>query len=81
MPKRITVDMVRSWGPCYDPATVVGEGWTGTPLDVLNLKHLKSQDKLWVVLREGLIPESKLREFARWCAQVVRLADGTQRGG
>lgn len=73
--KTITVEMVRGFNPkpCYDPAEVVPENWEGTALDVLNLP-VSADDKLWVVLREEVLPETTLREFARWCAlQVVDL--------
>ena len=73
--KRITVEMVRLWEPCYDPTDVVPEDWTGTALDVLNLP-ISADDRLWVVLHEEILSEATLREFARWCAlQVIHLWD------
>ena len=70
---KITVEMVRNFNPCYDPTKVVPENWTGTALDVLNLP-ISADDRLWVVLREEILPEATLREFARWCAlQVIDL--------
>jgi len=70
--KQITIEMIRSWKPCYDPTYVDGvdEDWTGTVLDVLN-SDIPHDDKLWLVLREELLPEAPLREFARWCASQV----------
>jgi hypothetical protein len=71
--KMITVEMVREWEPCYDPTEIVPEDWTGTVLDVLDL-DISIDDKFWVVLRDELLPERLLREFARWCAlQVIHL--------
>lgn len=70
--KQITIEMIRSWKPCYDPTYVDGvdEDWTGTVLDVLN-SDIPHDDKLWLVLREELLPETLLREFAWWCALQV----------
>ena len=68
--KIITVDMVRSWGPCYNPTEIVPEDWEGTALDVLNLP-IPAEDKLWVVLCEEAISLDVLREFSHWCALAV----------
>ncbi len=68
--KIITVDMVRSWEPCYDPTEIVPEDWEGTALDVLNLP-IPAEDKLWVVLCEEVISFDVLREFSHWCALEV----------
>lgn len=73
--KTITVPMVRGFYPCYDPTDVVPEDWSGTALDVLNLP-VPTSDRLWVVLREEILPEWFLREFTRWCAlRVIHLWD------
>ena len=73
--KKITVDMVRSWEPCYDPTEIVPEDWEGTSLDVLNLP-ISAEDKLWVVLCEEAISLDVLREFSHWCAlEVAHLCD------
>ncbi len=69
--KIITVDIVRSWGPCYNPTEIVSEDWEGTALDVLNLP-IPAEDKFWVVLREEVLPKATLREFSRWCALQVK---------
>jgi hypothetical protein len=72
--KIITVEMVRDWGPCYDPADIVYEDWEGTAADVLALAQkgeVSADDAFWVVLREDILDESVLREFARWCALSV----------
>ncbi len=66
--KRFTIEDIRSWGPCYDPATVAPEGWQGTALDVLR-SSIPDEDKLWVVLREECIDARALRLFAVWCAR------------
>jgi len=67
--------MIRRWRPCYDPTKIVPEGWCGTALDVLDLP-ISVEDKLWVVLREDVLPKAILNEIARWCAlQVADLWD------
>ncbi len=68
--KKITVEMVRSWEPFYNLAKVVDEDWEGTAWDILNLP-ISADDKLWIVLRDEVLPEATLREFARWCALQV----------
>lgn len=71
----ITVPMVRGWGPCYDPTKIVPKDWRGTALDVLDLP-ISAKDKLWVVLREDVLPKAILNEVARWYAlQVADLWD------
>lgn len=73
--KIITVDMVRSWEPCYNPTEIVPEDWEGTALDVLNLP-IPAEDKLWVVLCEEAVSLDVLREFSHWCAlEVAHLCD------
>ena len=43
------------------------ERWTA--LDILELKEIPDEDKLWCVLREELIEPEKLHEFACACAE------------
>lgn len=47
----ITIDDIRSYTPCYDPAEVVGEDWSGTLMNVLDTDEIKVRDKLWVITR------------------------------
>ncbi len=70
--KRISLSMIRSWGPCYDPAMKVSEDWSGTVLDVLALDNVSAEDKLWLVLREDLLSAKLLRLFAVSCARDVQ---------
>jgi hypothetical protein len=52
------------------------EGWSGTALDILKTEDLHIKNKLWVVLREEVLPEKLLRLFAAWCQlQVQHLKD------
>ena len=73
-PKTITVEMIRSWDPCYDPVdgkSKLPEDWTGTVLDILDLK-ITTEDKIWVVCRNELVSEKLMRLFAVWCARQVQ---------
>ena len=42
-----------------------------TALDILGLEEIPDEDKLWCVLREELIDEKTLHEFACVCAERV----------
>src|SRR5690606_30353392 len=64
--------------PCCDPAVrgYCTRDWQGTALDVLRHPSVRSQDKLWLVLRESWIPAPVLHEFACLCAeQALALVD------
>ena len=66
--------MIRSWNPCYDPVdgkSKLPEDWTGTVLDILDLK-ITTEDKIWVVCRNELVSEKLMRLFAVWCARQVQ---------
>jgi hypothetical protein len=74
--KKITLQEIRDLRPCYDPAKFLPENWTGTVLDVLNVKECQATDRLWVVLREEFIDAKTLRLFAVWCArEALKLVD------
>lgn len=66
-----TIEDIRSWNPCYDPARHLPETWSGTFVKILKHKAIPAQDKLWVVCREELISAKTLRFFAVWCARQV----------
>ena len=74
---KITAEMVLSWGPCAEPtnyrdpkvlASLTG-GESLSVCDVLRLP-IPGADRLWVVLREGVLPALVLREFAAMCAAI-----------
>jgi hypothetical protein len=67
--KQITLKKIRDLNPCYDPAKFLPENWTGTVVDILNVKDCPAEDRLWVVLREEFIDAKTLRLFAVWCAR------------
>lgn len=43
--------------------------WTGTALDVLRTDWVLSSHRLFVVLRDGWIPDRTLDQFAWWCRE------------
>jgi hypothetical protein len=47
--KTYTIDDIRKYNPCYDPTRYLPEGWTGTAIDILNVKECPVRDRLWVV--------------------------------
>ena len=75
--KSITYEEFLEFGPCYlddpkekalmDSIAQRQERWTA--LDILELKEIPDEDKLWAVLREDLIEPEKLHEFACVCAE------------
>ena len=75
--KSITYAEFLEFGPCYlddpkkkslmDSIAQRQERWTA--LDILELKEIPDEDKLWAVLREDLIEPEKLHEFACVCAE------------
>lgn len=74
--KRITIADVRRWEPCYDPAEYLSEDWAGTALDVLALAEVPPADRLWVILREEVLPPQTLRSLACAFVRHTPLGDG-----
>jgi hypothetical protein len=70
--KKITMSMLRSYGPCYDPIKHLPENFTGTVLDILRHKTIPPADKLWAVCREDFLSASLLRKFAIAQAKTCR---------
>ena len=51
-------------------------GGKANALDILRLRRVPAGDRLWVVLREDLIPAKLLHEFGCWCAdEALKLID------
>ena len=71
MLKTFTIDDIRAWNPCYDPAKHLPENWVGTEIDILRHDTIPPGDKLRVVCREELIDAKTLRLFAVWCTKQV----------
>lgn len=73
MTTRITREMLRDWGACYDDdhiaALVPPEGVT--PIQVLDA-DIPASDRLWVLLHEEIIPAREIRLLAvRWARDAL----------
>ena len=72
----INCDFFREAEACYDPATVLGEDWNGTALDILDHPQISSDDKIWAVCAKGALPESVQRLMAVAFVRETPLHDG-----
>jgi hypothetical protein len=74
----ITTDLVVSWDPCSaytrERLDELSGGCAMSVLDVL-LLPIPGADRLWAVLRQGVLPDSILREFATMCADIALSAE------
>ena len=78
--KSITLDLLNSFDPCYDPAEI---GFTPdlelTPVEFIDQFRDKVQEKediIWALCREDFLPDCELRLFAVWCArEALKLID------
>ncbi|HUM42724.1 MAG TPA: hypothetical protein PKI14_07235 [Fervidobacterium sp.] len=69
----VTRDQVSSWLPWYTREEVLllfGSKAELTVAEVLT-SNISADDKLWVLLREELLPVKLLHEFALWCAETA----------
>jgi len=69
-----TIDDIRGFGPCYDPSRYLAEDWTGTALDVLDVKDCPAADRIWVAL--GMMPENDRRLAACCFVRHTPIGDG-----
>ena len=72
----LNCDFFREAEACYDPATVLGEDWNGTALDILDHPQIPSKDKIWAVCAKGALPESVQRLMAVAFVRETPLPDG-----
>lgn len=70
--KQINLELIRSFNPCYNPTKYLPEDWTGTAIDLLNIKEIPFEDALWVLMRTDFVSEKLMRLFAVWCARQVQ---------
>ena len=76
--KQFTIDDLRKFNPCYDPAKYLPEDWKGTVIDILNVTDCPANDRLWVVLRNEFMTDKQLRLFAVWCARQALSIPGNE---
>jgi len=76
--RTVTLNDIRSFGPCYDPVKYLSENWEGTAIDILNVTDCPAKDRLWVVLRNKFLSDRDLRLFAVWCARQALAISGNE---
>lgn len=72
--KTITLEQVMSWKPCYDREKILrlSRGKTEMTIgEIIDLRFVPAEDKLWLLLKEEIIPARTLHEFAIWCAETA----------
>ena len=72
----INCDIFKKAEACFDPATVLGEDWNGTALDILDHPQIPSKNKIWAVCSKGALPESVQRLMAVAFVRETPLHDG-----
>jgi len=72
----LNCDFFREAKACYDPATVLGEDWNGTALDILDHPQIPSEDKIWAICAKGALPESVQSLMAVAFVRETPLHDG-----
>jgi len=72
----LNCDFLKKAKACYDPATVLGEDWNGTALDILDHPQIPSKSKIWAVCSKGALPESVQRLMAVAFVRETPLHDG-----
>jgi hypothetical protein len=66
--KNLTYSEISSWNPCYDPIKVIPAEFSGTALDLLKTESVPPVDRIWTVVRPGILSDKLLRLFGIWCA-------------
>ncbi len=68
----VTIDQMLSWLPwCRGEVLQLSKDKTELTIDEIINLNISSDDKLWVLLREELLPAKLLHEFALWCAETA----------
>jgi len=70
--KTINNDLIRSFGPCYDPSEKkIPEGETLSVLDWVEKYRsvVPPKDIIWLLCRNEFLSDRDLRLFAVWCAR------------
>lgn len=70
--KTLTIADIRNLRPCYDPIKFLPETWSGTIIDILDIKECSFEDRLWVILNTEFVSDKLMRLFSVWCARQVQ---------
>ena len=76
--KKLTVDDTMSFSPYYTRERVrelFGEHQTMTALDIIQAKNIPAEHRLWLVLREEVLPDAILHELACQVAESALVAE------
>ena len=72
---KITIELLEKWGSCYSRERHVDL----SPLDIAHMEDIPAKDRLWVLLRNEIISEKKLRllacDFAEYALSFVKNPD------
>ena len=74
---RLTRQLLRQWGACWTDTEIAAQVPEDgvTPLQVCDAAAVSIDDRLWVLLREDVIPERDLRLLVcKWAAEALRAA-------
>ena len=70
----ITIQDIQAKDPCYDPIKYLPQDWSGTLLDILDIKDCSFDDRFWVVTH--FLGDKFNRLFAVYCArQAIALVE------
>ena len=64
---KITYNDIKNLWLSVESSDFFTEDWSGTVLDVLNMKNLPDSDKLWIVINDKFISTEILEEFTENC--------------
>ena len=79
--KKITPKRIRSWAPCtewadgdrIEVAFRANKLRSAAPLQIAPCKDISAEDRLWLLLREEIIPARELRLLAcKWAERALR---------
>lgn len=67
----ITIADIRDIGPCYNPSKYLKEDWNGSIQDILRMKNVPADDRLWVACNKQFISEDLLFKFSEQCCWEI----------
>jgi hypothetical protein len=65
--RKVTLAELNALNPCRPAESFLGDGWSGTMLDILNDGRVSDSDKIWAVTK--LFDDKHARLFAVHCAR------------
>jgi hypothetical protein len=74
--KILTTIFFEKFNPCYPPEKALGENWSGTILDLLDMESIPAKDRIWAATRPGVLSDKVLRLAAVAFVRETPLGDG-----